>query len=558
MSSLRWRPSQMSKEARLSLRAGFCLATPLLMGAISGHRWYATLVAVGALWGISQDGSDRWRVRGSRLLSVAFMSGFGIMAGSLFVNEIAATWALVVFFGLVTLVAGIIEASRWSAQGMYLLLGVIVGAGLGFVGRSWESGLSVMLGCLWVYLVASLTDRRSRVADQRDCLAHAYESLSLSIAVTEQQRVAPRRAQTIRTLDVAQDVIGTERVRRSDAETTALRQCLIVALQFGEISTLSTLEKPWVHVSLPPALKRIGSLLRNGSAIQAIELIAHYEEEFTAQATTLIDHRVANAFQFPSPTSIEDSPPFRSTIAPLPWSDRIRFAVIFSIAVTVATYVAQQMHGPQSYWLPLAVAFIFRPDLGPVVRRALARTVGTLAGVAIAWLVTTSGNNLWLLIALCWAMAAAVPWAAERSHALTVMFFTPIVFVFIEIIGNNQELFIPRMVDTAIGAAIVLGIDLVLWSRAPSLRPAQQVAQARAATLDYESTTGASDPVTRHSLRRRALRTANQARNSLELARVDPHPFRHLDLSLTEQINALEAQIHHHTIDLILGEPTVT
>jgi len=35
-------------------------------------------------------------------------------------------------------------------------------------------------------------------------------------------------------------------------------------------------------------------------------------------------------------------------------------------------------------------------------------------------------------------MAAAVPWAAQRSHALTVMVFTPIIFVFVGVLGPTR------------------------------------------------------------------------------------------------------------------------
>ena len=70
-------------------------------------------------------------------------------------------------------------------------------------------------------------------------------------------------------------------------------------------------------------------------------------------------------------------------------------------------------------------------------------------------------------------MAAAAPLASQRSHALTVMVVTPIVVVFVGVLGPDQNLCGPRTVDTAIAAARVLTIDYVLWLHAPSLRPRQ-------------------------------------------------------------------------------------
>jgi uncharacterized membrane protein YsdA (DUF1294 family) len=105
------------------------LATPLVVGLITGQRAYGTLVAIGALWGVSQDGSDRWRSRAPRLLGVALVGGPGLAVGALFVNHVRAAWALVVLFGVVAFVAGLIEASLWATQGMYLLLGANLAVG---------------------------------------------------------------------------------------------------------------------------------------------------------------------------------------------------------------------------------------------------------------------------------------------------------------------------------------------------------------------------------------------------------------------------------------------
>src|ERR1035438_1938782 len=105
----RW---QLSSEVRLSLRAALCLATPLVVGLITAQRAYGTLVALGALWAVSQDGLDRWRNRSPRLLGVAFAGSPGLALGALFVNHVHAPWSLVVLFGVVAFVAGLIEASR--------------------------------------------------------------------------------------------------------------------------------------------------------------------------------------------------------------------------------------------------------------------------------------------------------------------------------------------------------------------------------------------------------------------------------------------------------------
>jgi uncharacterized membrane protein YccC len=141
---------------------------------------------------------------------------------------------------------------------------------------------------------------------------------------------------------------------------------------------------------------------------------------------------------------------------------------------------------------------------------------------------------------------------------LTVMVFTPIIFVFVGVLGPDQNLFGPRIVDTTIGAAIVLTIDYVLWLHAPSLRPRQQLEQVAEATQRYAQTTVASDPVTRHSLRRNALRSVTRARSALRLAAVEPHLFHETGSQFYSQLNEMVNLIDDHTVQLLESQSAGT
>ena len=521
------------------------------MGVAIDQRSYGTLVALGALWGISQDGLDRWRLRAPRLLGVALTAAVGIAIGSFFGTHLTSTAALVVLLGVMALAAGVIEASLWSTQGMYLLLGAIIGSGLGFAGHTWQASLAVACGALWVYAVASLSDRRSRRVDQRASLLHAFRALAVRFETIDSLNATQLRAKAITALDTAQDVIGAESVNTDDPEEVALHQCFIVALQFGELTSYLQSTGQSVSDDVCAALRGVGDVIRFRSALDGLDRLRDDEVRFTSSARSDLERYVARAFHAPAASAFDDSESFHSTVVRLPMLERLRFAALLSMAIMVASSIAHLIEGPKGYWLPMSVAFIFRPDLGPVVRRATARTVGTLAGVAIAALVSFSGNQELVLIVLSCAMAASVPLAAQRSHALTVMVFTPIVFVFIGVLGSDQGLFVPRIIDTAIAAGIVLIIDYVAWLHAPSLRPRQQLDQARAATWSYRQTSVESDMVTRHSRRRNALRAVNRARGSIAQASVEPHLFADDVGSTEEQLNGLVELIDAHTVHLI-------
>jgi uncharacterized membrane protein YccC len=542
---------RLSPHARLSVRAAVCLTTPLVVGLAVGQRAYGTLVALGTLWAVSQDGMDRWRTRAPRLIGVAVAGGSGVAIGSLFVNHVNAWWALVVLFGAVALVAGVIEASLWSTQGMYLLLGVILGGGLRFEDRVWQSGVAIAVGALWLYVVASLTDRRSRRADQQICLSNAYRALADLLSSIGSDAMDQARGRAVLVLDEAQDVVGTQPLLDKSDEVVALHQCFVVALQLGELASYLVSKDEVIDPVVVEALQRVGAVIRVHSALEATVELTDYAATFASTLASPSSRYIAASFRIPDTSTLVAAPPFRSTISRLPFVERLRFAALLSSAIVFATLLSRALEGPRGYWLPMSVAFIFRPDLGPVMRRAVARTIGTLAGVGIAALAALWGNPEILLIVLCCAMAAAVPWASRRSHALTVMVFTPIVFVFVGVLGPDQNLFGPRIVDTALGAAIVLFVDYVLWLHAPSLRPVQQVNRARQATINYENATTESDPVTRHSLRRNALRAVTRARSAITLASVEPHLLHESDPALLAQLEDLVTAIDVHTESLI-------
>jgi uncharacterized membrane protein YccC len=544
------RRRQFSSQARLSTRAALCLATPLIVGLITNQRAYGTLVALGALWAVSQDGLDRWRNRSARMLGVAFAGGPGLALGALIVNHVHASWMLVVFFGAVAVVAGLIEASLWATQGMYLLLGAILGGGLVFTGRIWQSALCLMVGGLFVYVVASLTDRRSRRVDQRLCLANAMEALAQVLEAIGTEGLNHARSRAVVILDAAQDVVGAKKLPEDD-EGVAIHQVFLVVLQFGELSSYLASKVETVDVAVPAALREVAGTIRQGSCLDAVAQLDHLASSFATSLTSPSRQLIAETFRCPERSTLVSELPFRSTIHRLPMVDRLRFALLFAGAVVVATVIAHALDGPKGYWLPMTVAFVFRPDLGPVMRRAISRTVGTLAGVGIAAVVAVAGNQQISLIVLSCAMAAAVPWAAQRSHALTVMVFTPIVFVFVGVLGPDQNLFGPRIVDTAIGASIVLALDYVMWLHAPSLRPRQQMEQVGEAVASYERTTPATDPVTRHSLRRNALRAVTRARSAIKLAGIEPHLFHESGAPYLARLNTYLDEIDEHTVELV-------
>jgi hypothetical protein len=520
---------------------------PLVAGIATGHRAEATVVALGALWAISQDGLDAWAGRSRRLLAVSATSGIGFALGAAVGAVTHQSLAVDAALAVVALVAGLVEGSGMAAAGMCLLVGFIVGGGLQVLGTSWRAAPLVVLGGLWVWTLAALTDRRSRRATERDAIAEGLDSLAICLREVGSPRFSAARHAAVRSLDRAQDAVGTRPPQVGDPEDLAIAQSLAVSLRCGELVSYLA------GTGAPPApqvadvLAQAAVELRQGSAARAVALLGRF-----ADGPGGVSGRPGLQAVAPPAAeelrSVEPYPPTRMAIPPI---ERLRFAVVLSAAVTVAAVVARALDGPHGFWLPLAVAFILRPDVGPVMRRALARTAGTLLGALIALAVSAAGDSALLVIVLSCLMAAALPWASRRSHVLTVMVFTPIVFVFLSVIGPDQYLFVPRVVDTALGAAIVLVTDLVFWSTAPSLRVGAQLARARTAVAAYARCTADTPADLRHRRRRSAWRALTDARAAEELARKEPVPWRRPGPEVRASLDRLGAAIDQHTVSVV-------
>lgn len=540
-------------EIRLSLRAAWCLSVPLLVGLAVGERLYTVLFAIGALWAITQDGLDEWSIRGPRLASEAVAATVGIALGGAVITAHDTPTTFVLLLTLSALVAGVLEASQHPTPGTYLIVGVTLGAGLDPAGHVLATALAVGAGSLWVLLVAMAMDRRRRLANQRVFLSQAFKASADCLAALNTPDFHASRARAVAALDAAQDVIGSGPMRRGGAEGEALRQCLVVALRVGEITSYFSGKGLSPDPALVSGLRAVGGTLREGTGLDALELLSTLPARLSG--IERVNPSILRALAIPDPARLGSVTrrlgSRAATRARLPWGERLRFGLTLALAVGVAAWMSSVLHGSHAFWLPMSVAFILRPDLGPVITRALARTAGTAIGVGIAALVSLGGNSFVSLIFWSCLMAAITPWAQRRSHVYAVMTITPIVFLFLGIVESDQPLFAPRILDTALAAVIVLVVDLLLWSTAPTLRPTRQLAAAREASERYQREATLDDPLARNLLRRRALRAVADARAALARATKEPIAHRRLSPFARRDLDDIESAIDAHTVELL-------
>jgi len=185
------------------------------------------------------------------------------------------------------------------------------------------------------------------------------------------------------------------------------------------------------------------------------------------------------------------------------------FAIRLMLCIGMATVLSQALPLQRSYWVPLTVAVVLRPDLGSVFARALQSAAGTVIGAGVGALILASRPPDQLVVIWLALFALALPYGQSRNYGLFTVFFAPLVVLLIDLLGNDGwRLAQARLIDALIGCGIALVIGYASWpsSWQGSWRP------------DFADTVGAIADYLDQAVGQGTRGTAPQARARIQLA----------------------------------------
>ena len=157
------------------------------------------------------------------------------------------------------------------------------------------------------------------------------------------------------------------------------------------------------------------------------------------------------------------------------------FTVRLMICIGVAGVVTEVLPLQRSYWVPLTVALVLKPDYGSVFARALQRGIGTIVGAVAGAVLLALVHGTWLLIPFA-VLATLLPYGRKRNYGLMTTFLTPLVVVLIDLLSPaGWRLAEDRLIDSLIGCAIALVIGFAPW---PMMWYAHLPREFAAAALD--------------------------------------------------------------------------
>ncbi|MEP9395672.1 FUSC family protein [Gordonia sp. VNK1] len=169
----------------------------------------------------------------------------------------------------------------------------------------------------------------------------------------------------------------------------------------------------------------------------------------------------------------EDRGPGGRSRPALPGPALLTSATQLALCTGVAYAALFYLPVPRGYWIALTVALVMKPDLGSVFSRAVLRSVGTVAGAAIAVLVGLVIDGPAATAVVIGIVAAFLPWGMARSYLWQAIFMVPLIMWLINLVAPAESLRTlseARLSTTIIGGLIVIIFGYLIW---PSMRRPQ-------------------------------------------------------------------------------------
>jgi uncharacterized membrane protein YccC len=167
-------------------------------------------------------------------------------------------------------------------------------------------------------------------------------------------------------------------------------------------------------------------------------------------------------------------------------SAAFRHAIRLAACVAVGDIVARSISLHRSYWLPMTIVLVLKPEFTATFSRGLLRIAGTVAGLLLATgLFYLHPTSTAVEIGLIFALTFLLRWVGSANYGIFAVAISALVVLLISINGvAPQEVILARGVNTIAGGALSL-IAYGLWPTWERGRLPEVLAQLLDAYRDY-------------------------------------------------------------------------
>jgi uncharacterized membrane protein YccC len=502
--------------------AGFSLA--VILGTLFISPPTGVVAGLGALNASYSDGLDPYRFRARRMLIAAVFSGVAVITGALSAYSdtaaviVAAAWAFA---------AGMLVALGATAAdlGVVTVVTVVVFAARPLpLAEAVQAGVVATCGGLIQTLFSTLLWPLRRYEPERRILAGIYHSLA---EVAQAPPAAAKAPPMTMQISDAQDALaplardhGVEAERQVFllAQAERLRLSILnagrlqrrMARHEGGAEAAAALQE--ILGCAAGAIRLVGTrVLENGAATDTDEAIAKLtgcivefealrgSENGSLFAALLRDARrqsVALRSQIRAAASAAaarddyrgaadsrewaaDAPPgwrlrfegYRARLlANLSFDSTVfRHALRLTVCLAIGDIVGRAMLLQRTYWIPMTVAIVLKPDFTSTFARGVLRIGGTIVGLVFATLlfhVVHTGVSTDILLMTVFTLL--LRWMGPANYGIFVFAVSSLVVLLIAMTGVAPgDVIAPRALNTAIGGMLALAAYAVwpTWER---------------------------------------------------------------------------------------------
>lgn len=479
-----------------TLRFVLSMAAILIPAALLGRQTVAVFMALGTLLNTVTQHPVAYRLNFNQMAVAIPMgvigywigaaAGFNVWAHILVLAVLAAASALVSTFG-----------SSFSIGSIQMMvLAIIASANVTHLQKSgmplWIPAALFVAGGLWAALLLGIEALFYRHSPDRKAYASLLGALTDFMGKVQQQaNLAQARISVIDASDAAyrnllQDRLHTQGQSRDNNRRAALLAAAsnvweqIIAA--GHTEPVFTRCENWLRQitlsiaagakTAPPApILPAQTQQLDPSDLQLYHSIALVSDlywnysELSDETTSTLASADANAAQWL--VTCDHSTPWITTLRAAfsfgssAWRDAARLGLSVGVGAWVASLLSTH-----SFWIPLLIVTIMKPDFGSVFVRAVQRTLGTFVGAALGallfWALPIHG--LWLPITIV-LLCVPILWGSLKGFWVMTLFLTPMVLALVEDVSGTQAhvLAWDRVVDTAIAGVLALLFGYVFW-----------------------------------------------------------------------------------------------
>ncbi|WP_424183813.1 FUSC family protein [Actinokineospora sp. G85] len=509
-----------------SIRAALALGGPLAVGMLLGRIDLGVLVSIGALCVTFADTDGPYRFRVRRMAAAGSAGAFGYFVGTQLADHpVLSPVVLVLLAGVSALISA--TGSTASMAGLQLL--VFSALGTGQAADPWLAIGCYLVGAVSALALALAAWPVSGAAVERRAVAKVYADLASLLAASGTSSARDARRALTTSLNAAYDGLLDARSRLAGRDRSYRRLFVLLTETTPAIEAAVAL----VHGRKKVPAEFVDYVRAAAEHIREREpLSAPPEPPPDSPALALLHSGLSGVVEFRRGDSgadqRQDEEPQTSRERFQAWLDRVvagrtTWALVLRLMLCVGLAVLAGLLLPleHSFWVTLTVAIVLKPDFGSVFGRAVLRGVGTGVGVLIGAGVLALDPPGWVLVLLVALVAAALPIGQVRNYGMFSTFVTPLVIVQLDLANaGDWNLVGARVLDTAIGCAIVLVFGYLLWPGSRRPRVGDDLAAALDGVADYVEE--ALSQRERSALRRGVYRELSDLRTAFQQSIVEP------------------------------------